>query len=136
MDPDALYDVIRILAVAVSPDGDRVAYLASEADPDEDEMRTSLFVVPTDGSQAPHRLTHVADASSPTWSPEGRFLGFVATHEEDTERAVSEDDDEFLTEDAEESEDDPRSQVWVFDMELGGDARQITTFERGVKAFD
>lgn len=136
MDADAYYDITHIGDLAVSPEGDQVAYIAREADPDEDQMRGSVFVVPTDGSRAPHRLTRVADASSPTWSPDGRFLGFIATRDEDTELAVSDDEDEFDPEDEEESETEPRSQVWVFDMELGGDARQITTLDRGVDGFD
>lgn len=136
MDPDVLYDVTRIVALAVAPDGNRVAYLCSEADPDEDEMRRSLFVVPSDGSRPPHRLSRVADAGSPKWSPDGRFLAFLATREEDTELAVSETEDEFAPEDEDESGDEPRSQVWVFDMELGGDARQVTRFDRGVNEFD
>jgi dipeptidyl aminopeptidase/acylaminoacyl peptidase len=141
---DAYYDLTRITEVAVSPDGDRVAFVATDADPEEESHRTSLFVVPTDGSREPHRLTRASDGGSPTWSPDGSRLAFTAAREEDLEIAVergSEAVDEAMDD---EDEDDPigegpHSHVWVFDLELGGDARQVTTdesFPEGVSGFD
>jgi dipeptidyl aminopeptidase/acylaminoacyl peptidase len=132
----AYYDLTRISGVAVSPSGERVAYLGTEADREADETRRSLFVVPCDGSADPHRLTRVADAGSPQWSPDGRYLGFQATRDEDTELAVTDEDDEFEPGEGEDESDEPVSQVWVFDMEWGGDARQVTQFEHGVDDFD
>ncbi|MFB6153675.1 MAG: prolyl oligopeptidase family serine peptidase [Halodesulfurarchaeum sp.] len=138
MDVEAYYDLTQIYGVSVSPDGERVAYLATEADPDADETRRSIFVVPTDGTEPPHRLTRASDAGAPKWSPDGRYLAFTAAREEDTELAVSEDEDAFEedpdTEDG--GKEEPRSQVWLFDLALGGDARQITTRDRGVDDFD
>jgi dipeptidyl aminopeptidase/acylaminoacyl peptidase len=162
---DSLYDVTSILETAVSPDGERVAFLTREYDATEDDQVASLWVVPADGSRAPHRLTRASDASSPTWSPDGSRLGFVATRERDPDLRVGrddedEDEDEESTADTEEAENEdeedadeededeedpesenggpgePKPQVWAFDMELGGDARQLTTRDQGVSAFD
>jgi dipeptidyl aminopeptidase/acylaminoacyl peptidase len=162
---DSRYDVTSILETAVSPDGERVAFLTREYDATEDDQVASLWVVPADGSRAPHRLTRASDASSPTWSPDGSRLGFVATRERDPDLRVGrddedEDEDEESTADTEEAENEdeedaveededeedpesenggpgePKPQVWAFDMELGGDARQLTTRDQGVSAFD
>ncbi len=62
---EALYDVSTPTELAVSPDGDRAAVVVSEHDGEADRVRSSVFVVPTDGSRPPHRLTRVSDASQP-----------------------------------------------------------------------
>ena len=144
---EALYDVIRVLEIVVSPDGDRVALLTREYDYADEETVTSLWVVPSDGSREPYRLTRASDASSPKWSPDGSKLAFLAARERDPDLRVGRPDDdseesEETDEEPEEEQnstdekDDPESQVWAFDMQLGGDARQITDHDEGVSAFD
>ncbi|RBI62484.1 S9 family peptidase [halophilic archaeon] len=134
------YDLTLVEDVALSPSGDRLAFVADEFDRSEDDRRSSLFVVPTDGSREPYRLTRASDAGSPKWSPGGSKLAFVAAREEDAALAVRDDADEESTEeDGDESgtgAEEPQSQVWLFDLERGGDARQVTTREEGVREFD
>jgi hypothetical protein len=50
----AFYDLTEITDIAISPEGDRVAFTATEYDQDTDEAVVSLFVVPADGSADPH----------------------------------------------------------------------------------
>lgn len=125
------YDQRLAGAVAVSPDGDRVAFLVTEFDPAEEEARTSLFVAPTDGDAEPHRLTRASDAASPGWSPDGSRLAFLATRPTDVALAV-----ERTPDDEGPDDDDEETQVWAFDLERGGDARQLTSFDEGVRDFD
>lgn len=148
MDPTEYYDLTIISLPAVSPDGERVAFLATECDRDNDDRHTSLFVVPTDGSDEPYRLSRASDAGNPQWSPAGRYLAFTATRDEDTEFAVksagtdenegdSDGNDEIDVDDGDDGNDDePESQVWIFDMKRGGDARQVTDRDHGVNDFD
>ncbi|GAA0659252.1 S9 family peptidase [Salarchaeum japonicum] len=129
------YDYSVPSSPAVSPDGDRVAFLATEFDEAEDDSRTSLFVAPTDGSRDPYRLTRASDASNPQWGPDGDRLAFVGARDEDAELAVeNERDDE--DDSGPVGGDGPRPQVWVFDLARGGDARQVTDRDYGVSDFD
>ncbi|WP_313691625.1 S9 family peptidase [Halorarum halobium] len=159
IDVEELYDLRLLTDLALSPDGGRVAFVASESDPDEDASRTGLYVVPADGSRDPHRLTRASAASAPTWGPDGDTLGFLAARDEDLDRTAGRSGDAARS-DAENGEDDesgedgdgdepdrngetdgggsdePKPQVWTFDLALGGDARQETGFEHGVREFD
>ncbi|MFB6125469.1 MAG: prolyl oligopeptidase family serine peptidase [Halanaeroarchaeum sp.] len=129
LETEDFYDLAEVGAVAVSPDGDRVAVTVEEFDGDADERLRSVFVVPTDGSEPPHRLTRASTASAPAWSPDGTKLGVVAERETPVDRRVGP-----PTED--EGDEEPSSQVWVFDLERGGDAVQVTDREEGVREFD
>ena len=145
--PEDIYEYTELRDVAVSPDGERVAFVAHGFDESEDRRRPGLFVAPADGSREPHRLTRASDANSPTWGPDGDRLGFLAARERDAELAVGpeetdsdENNDEGGTENGEAAgdggDDEPRSQVWAFDLDRGGDARQVTDREEGVRGFD
>ena len=142
--PEALYEFTKPEGVTLSPDGERLAYLATEYDGVADEKVTSLFVVPTNGSREPYRLTRASDASNPAWSPDGTKLGFLAARETDPERSIGRpeadrdgDEGEAKGEKAESGADEEQKpQLWVFDMERGGDARQVTDREEGVSGFD
>ncbi|ELZ26589.1 dipeptidyl aminopeptidase/acylaminoacyl peptidase [Halogeometricum pallidum JCM 14848] len=145
MDPlptEAFYDLTVLSDAALSPSGDRAAFVAAESDPEADERLSSLFVVPTDGSRDPHRLTRVPSASAPKWSPDGDRLAFLAAREEDAARRVGRDrggeEDGSDADEADGANDDeePKTQVWAFDLSLGGDARQVTDFEEGAAEFD
>jgi len=158
---DRYYEQSLPSTVAVSPDGDRAAVLVTEYDGSEEDSLTSLFVVPTDGSAEPYRLTRASDAASPAWSPDGSKLGFLAAREADAEIRAEreyEDDEEAEDDDADDAESDgdgedaddegdaddedddgvgdEERQVWVFDLDRGGDARQVTTRTEGVTDFD
>jgi dipeptidyl aminopeptidase/acylaminoacyl peptidase len=147
---EAFYDLRLLTQLSLSPDGERVAFVAEESDPEADETRTALYVAPADGSRDPHRLSRASTASQPTWGPEGEQLAFVAARDEDLDRkrgrAASDDDvdENGEGEDSGESEtppngngdDEPKPQVWLYDLAFGGDAKQVTDFDEGVSGFD
>ena len=143
---EAYYDLSQPSQVALSPDGERVAFVTTEYDPEDDDPVPSLFVAPTDGSREPHRLTRHPGASSPTWGPDGDRLAFLAARDADAATRVGRDEasdaeDDEATDDGDAAAggtgmEGPASQVWLFDLGLGGDARQLTDFEEGVREFD
>ncbi|WP_123537973.1 S9 family peptidase [Halosimplex salinum] len=142
---DALYDLVRPLSVAVSPDGDRVAVRTLAYDREADCRRSSVLTVPADGSRDPHRLARASDVSAMQWSPDGTRLGVVTARERDTELRVDDGAESDEGDDGDGSENgsdaasgdaDPKPQVWVYDLERGGDARQVTAFDEGVREFD
>ncbi|MDJ0759309.1 MAG: S9 family peptidase [Woeseiaceae bacterium] len=118
-------DVHRIKAVSdisVSPDGDWVAYQVGTTDVEHDEQSSDLFMVRWDGSER-LQLTHTPreSESRPRFSPDGRFLAFLAS------RGSGDDDDS----------DDPRykTQIWLLNLS-GGEAARLTELPGGVSGFE
>ena len=133
---EALYDLARPLDVAVGPAGQRVAYQALEYGAAGDGQWRSVFTVPADGSSEPHRLTRVSNPGVMQWSPDGQKLGIVTARPRDRALNVGTPDEGPDTATDSHDGDDPSPQLWVFDLEHGGDPRQVTDFEEGVDAFD
>src|SRR5688572_29889548 len=79
MRPCTLDDVLDLESLSDpqgSPDGRRVAVVATRRDPDEDRDRSTVEVVDlADGTRTP--LTHGPTDRSPRWSPDGRWLAFL-----------------------------------------------------------
>jgi len=62
----------RISGASISPDGTRLAFIATDA-----SGRTSLWVRPLESNVA-RSMPDTDDASMPFWSPDGRAVGFFA----------------------------------------------------------
>jgi len=104
--PITLDDVARIARVgspAISPDGQWVVYTVSTTDTKEDKNQTHLWMVKWDGS-AHLQLTFGKDgASSPKFSPDGKYISFTSSRPGPAKG----------------------DQVWVMDRR-GGEAEQLT----------
>lgn len=99
-----------VSGIAVSPDGEFVAYTESAADLKEDKWGDSVWLQSTAGG-APLRMSgQESSASSPQWSPDGRYLAILSDRKDDT------------------------SQVWLYDRR-GGDAQQLTELPQGVDEY-
>lgn len=90
----------------ISPDGKRVAYTVSRVDTEKNRRQTSLWMTAADGRGTPELLAS-APASSPRWSPDGRFVSFLAARE------------------------GGRTQLWLLPLS-GGEARRLTDLAEGV----
>lgn len=97
----------------ISPDRQWVAYTVNAVDVEEDDSSTQIYMVSRDGTELVQLTSDDYSAGSPRWSPDDRYLGFIAAKGED---------------------DDVKSQVWLLDRR-GGDARQYTSIDQGVEDF-
>ncbi|MCD5417901.1 S9 family peptidase [Candidatus Bipolaricaulota bacterium] len=137
-----LADLYRLKGVnqpAMAPDGKQVAFIVEGCLQKENERYQNLWLVRTDGNGAPHRLTRGKTSdSTPAWSQDGRFLAFLSTREDEIEvkQALEEKKGNSDKKDDEDGDDKPKPQIWVFDMEAGGEPRQLTMREEGVDEFD
>ena len=104
--PLELQDYYRIEGVgngALSPDGTLLAFVRSRIIEAENRRHSEIWLVPTDGSTAPRRLTNPAtSAANPRWSPDGALLAFGSSRRLPDGAAVE------------------RSNVWFLPMGPGG----------------
>jgi dipeptidyl aminopeptidase/acylaminoacyl peptidase len=78
-----IFDFVWIGDAQVSPDGSRVAFVRVTVNEKKEGYNTSIWMVPTAGNEAPHRLTTGERDSSPRWSPDGKYLCFTRSSEKD-----------------------------------------------------
>jgi dipeptidyl aminopeptidase/acylaminoacyl peptidase len=106
---DQLIALERPGAVALSPDGRRVAYTVTQTNWDENSYETEIFLVESGGE--PVQLTRARKSSqSPAWSPDGRWLAFVSDRSD-------------------------KRQIYAISP-AGGEARALTDVDEGVGGFE
>jgi dipeptidyl aminopeptidase/acylaminoacyl peptidase len=118
--PIALDDLSKMRAVGdpqVSPDGKWVAYTVGTVDADKDKRDTDIWMVSWDGAEQ-IRLTSTADSSesSPRWSPDNKYLAFLTTRGDESQKKQG-------------------AQVWLLNRS-GGEAQELTNVKGGVSEFD
>lgn len=134
------YEQVSLSSPALSPDGKRVAYIVAGYRRSENERYQNLYLAFTDGSGA-HRLTRTPTSeSAPAFSRDGRYLAFLSTRTHEIEVAESRAalrSDKRKNETSEgEDKQKPKPQVWVLDLLVGGEPRQLTSRPEGVESFD
>lgn len=101
----------RVGAPVVSPDGKWAVFAVVDPSYDEKEQSSDLWLVPADGSAAPHQITFSKGAESEiAWSPDSHRLAFSAKREGDEQ-----------------------NQVYILDL-AGGEAQRVTSLSTGARS--
>jgi Tol biopolymer transport system component len=81
---ETMWMMKRVGAPVPSPDGKWVVFSLVEPSYDDKEQVSDLWIVPTDGSAKPRRLTFTKGGESGVaWSPDSRKIAFFARREGD-----------------------------------------------------
>ncbi|MBO0781551.1 MAG: S9 family peptidase [Ktedonobacteraceae bacterium] len=116
-----LYQFKFLSRPRLSPDGQRVAYVVTTVDERKHAYRSAIWTTPTAGGE-PRRLTaEPANATDPSWSPDGRWLAFLSEREGEAGRVAGEEQKKL-------GKDKP--QIWLLPTD-GGEARQLTFLPHG-----
>jgi dipeptidyl aminopeptidase/acylaminoacyl peptidase len=117
---DDFFALKDISDLQVSPDEKWLAYTITSADLEKDKSETRVWMSPTKGGEALPMTAKGYSASEPRFSPDEKYLTFIA------QRSESGDDKK-------DSEDKP--QVWALNR-LGGEAQQLTSVKQGVSGYE
>src|SRR5437762_8374449 len=99
----------RIGSPAISPDGRWVVFSVTEPSYTESDQISDLWLVPTDGSAEPRRLTNTKGGESGVaWSPDSKRIAFNARREGDDV-----------------------AQIYLLDLSGGGEAQRVTNVSAG-----
>ncbi len=109
---DDYFALKNVGSPSISPDGKWVAYTVSTQDIEKDSRETRIWMVPVSGGEPLPMTAKGSSASSPAWSPDGKYLSFVAM-----------------------SEDSDSSQVFTLDLR-GGERVQLTNVAGGVEGYE
>jgi dipeptidyl aminopeptidase/acylaminoacyl peptidase len=102
----------RISSPAISPDGRWVVFSVTEPSYTEGDQVSDLWLVPSDASAEPRRLTNTKGGESGVdWSPDSRRIAFSARRE---------------GADA--------AQIYVLDLSGGGEAQRVTSISTGASS--
>ncbi len=105
-----LYGLKNLADVQFHPDGDRLAYVVAETDPEANDYHSAVWVTWLSTGEARKFTQGTKRDTFPRWSPDGRWLAFLSDRGGD------------------------KPQVWVMPAD-GGEPRQLTRLRRGVIEF-
>lgn len=112
--PIAIDDIYRMQQVGnprCSPDGKWIAYTVTSIDREADKRRTAIWMVNWEGTQDVRLTSGGESANSARWSPDGRYLSFLAARPGEG-----------------------KTQIWLLDRR-GGDAQPLTDVKENLGGY-
>jgi dipeptidyl aminopeptidase/acylaminoacyl peptidase len=114
------FTIANILEVAVSPDGRTAAYIENRWEPPAEKRNADLWTVDLASRESLRLTFDQASESSPEWSPDGRWIYYLAGYNRG---------------DADAAPWDGSTQVWRISTE-GGQPQAMTRIADGVHQFE
>lgn len=108
---DDSFRIERIGDPRISPEGDWVAFTRTRVSLKEQKGETRIWMIPISGGEALPMTMEGSSASRPRWSPDGKYLSFLAARS------------------------GGKSQVWGLNR-MGGEAQRLTDIPQGVSSYD
>jgi dipeptidyl aminopeptidase/acylaminoacyl peptidase len=125
---DEFFNAVDFRALELSPDGQSVVIEAERADWDQQIFRSDLWLYHDDGRGGSLiQLTQSGHDSDPKWSPDGRWIAFLAERKPAAGKGDDADGDS-------DSKDEAVSQVYLISPN-GGEAFPVTQGEEDVHTF-
>lgn len=78
MRPGDIYRLQTLADANVSPDGQWIAYTVSTIDSAKDKRNADIWMVSWDGTQTVQLTSSPDNETSPRWSPDGKYISFIA----------------------------------------------------------
>ncbi len=83
--PDDAYRLRAASDPDLSPDGRRVAFVLTDTDQEADRLRSSIWIMPADGSAPARRFSEGPSDKSPRFSQDGRWLAYISATDDPSE---------------------------------------------------
>jgi Tol biopolymer transport system component len=109
---DDIYRMEKVGSPEMSSDGKWIAYTVTSIDKAADRRRTALWMVNWEGTEDVRLTFGKQSASSPKWSPDGKYLSFLSS---DGEKG--------------------KAQVWLLDRR-GGAPQPLTSVKQDIEDFN
>ena len=122
-----LYRISFLTKPRISPDGQRVAFVATTIDERKHQYRSAIWVAQSEGATLKRFTFGKAKANDPVWSPDGRWLAFVSEREGESSGKDGKDNSE------QKKRGKGKAQIWLIPTD-GGEARQLTFTPHGASS--
>lgn len=137
--PITLDDLSRIELVSdpqANPAGDRIAWVVTRIDDEEDTYTSAIWLADADGANARQLTSGSQRDASPRWSPDGTRIAFTSNRAPMLQRPEDDATDngkgkeEKKKKNKKQAKTTPNNQVWVIRID-GGEAIQVTNHKNG-----
>lgn len=115
MTVDDYFKIKEISDLQISPDREKIIFVRKDIIPEEKkkgELRRTqdIYMISISDNEIHRLTTHEKDSFYPRWSPDGRYIAFLSSRTR-------------------------KNQIWLLDMELGGEAQQLTDWTPEIEEF-